>query len=441
MAATGFADIDQYQLFLERQVERWSPAHRAALAAAMGERWLHVYREFSENEDWGDVSSLRQGIDAAWARALGRATGSSEKRRIDTQLDESTPHQDDFEAPEALAAAAIVKYAVDCAEERPSAVSAVWCVLSAYEAVSPECLSFPDEDPNFWKKAAVKKELQKQLALVETIGSMAGFDQGSIDRLRARVVERDLKGELPPRRSPAKPAGTSNQTLFEQYRGLVEPSLRTPFYAPPADSDESLIAMISINAWSHRYSPRKSIFEGSHGKPADAIGHETLLNRNRARDAAFVGAGLWNDEVDWSIRQFYANPYSGPEVQSADAPHQYGPSLRRLLLEAARSGRTGPQAWSSIAEWSHHAPAAWAAEDRRKKQGLAYNAPDAASQMAQPVAWFRTDDADLPWQASVDGVSWAIRLNDFPDDYMYTLIVDGKPLLDFHDWPEAWQRA
>ena len=32
-------------------------------------------------------------------------------------------------------------------------------------------------------------------------------------------------------------------------------------------------------------------------------------------------------------------------------------------------------------------------------------------------------------------------MNDFPDELMYSLIIDSENAGDFHDWPETWQRT
>ena len=40
----------------------------------------------------------------------------------------------------------------------------------------------------------------------------------------------------------------------------------------------------------------------------------------------------------------------------------------------------------------------------------------------------------------MDGAAWRVRVNDFPDEVMYTLEVAGAPAGDFHDWPGAWHR-
>jgi hypothetical protein len=58
-----------------------------------------------------------------------------------------------------------------------------------------------------------------------------------------------------------------------------------------------------------------------------------------------------------------------------------------------------------------------------------------------PDALRNSVDAAYPWDAEVDGARWRIRLNGFPDEIMYTLIVDGKEARAFHDWPERWRRA
>ena len=34
----------------------------------------------------------------------------------------------------------------------------------------------------------------------------------------------------------------------------------------------------------------------------------------------------------------------------------------------------------------------------------------------------------LPWQTEVDGNTWQVRLNDFPDEPMYTLLSGGQAL-------------
>lgn len=60
---------------------------------------------------------------------------------------------------------------------------------------------------------------------------------------------------------------------------------------------------------------------------------------------------------------------------------------------------------------------------------------------ARAIAWLKGPDPEYIWVAEVDGRPWVIRLGDFPDEPLYTLLVDGRPALEFDDWPAAWQRG
>jgi hypothetical protein len=59
---------------------------------------------------------------------------------------------------------------------------------------------------------------------------------------------------------------------------------------------------------------------------------------------------------------------------------------------------------------------------------------------ARRVAWRRTASAEHPYEAEVDGRRWTVRVNDFPAEPLYTLLVDGESAEDLEAWPEAWQR-
>jgi hypothetical protein len=56
------------------------------------------------------------------------------------------------------------------------------------------------------------------------------------------------------------------------------------------------------------------------------------------------------------------------------------------------------------------------------------------------IAWEHTNDAGSPYRADLDGRSLALRVNDFPAEPIYTLVVDGVALVDLDDWPEGWRR-
>jgi hypothetical protein len=56
------------------------------------------------------------------------------------------------------------------------------------------------------------------------------------------------------------------------------------------------------------------------------------------------------------------------------------------------------------------------------------------------LSWHTTEDVDHPWTTEVAGQTWRVALNDFPDDFMYTLIIDDAIIGKFHEWPETWQR-
>lgn len=56
------------------------------------------------------------------------------------------------------------------------------------------------------------------------------------------------------------------------------------------------------------------------------------------------------------------------------------------------------------------------------------------------VAWRRTGSGEIPYEAEVDGRRWTLRVNDFPAEPLYTLLVDGEPAGDLDAWPPAWRR-
>jgi hypothetical protein len=57
-----------------------------------------------------------------------------------------------------------------------------------------------------------------------------------------------------------------------------------------------------------------------------------------------------------------------------------------------------------------------------------------------PIAWEHTGDGELPYRATVDGVELLLRVNDFPAEPLYTLLVKGQVQRDLEDWPAHWVR-
>ena len=64
----------------------------------------------------------------------------------------------------------------------------------------------------------------------------------------------------------------------------------------------------------------------------------------------------------------------------------------------------------------------------------------AINYLAERIDWTRIEDPRHPFTARFEGEKCVIRLNDFPDEHLYTLIVDGEEVVAFDDWPANWNR-
>ncbi|MET7425669.1 hypothetical protein [Dactylosporangium sp. NPDC005555] len=60
--------------------------------------------------------------------------------------------------------------------------------------------------------------------------------------------------------------------------------------------------------------------------------------------------------------------------------------------------------------------------------------------IATPIRWEHSGDGEFPYHAEVDGRALTVRVNDFPAEPLYTLIVDGSEMVDLDDWPTVWRR-
>ncbi len=61
--------------------------------------------------------------------------------------------------------------------------------------------------------------------------------------------------------------------------------------------------------------------------------------------------------------------------------------------------------------------------------------------LEEEVKWNEGGDPNYPYEAKINGDKLVIRLNDFPDESLYTLIVNDKEVSSFDDWPKQWSRG
>jgi hypothetical protein len=60
--------------------------------------------------------------------------------------------------------------------------------------------------------------------------------------------------------------------------------------------------------------------------------------------------------------------------------------------------------------------------------------------LAEKVVWRKGPDTEHPYEAKEKGAYLLIRLNDFPAENLYTLLVDQREVANFDDWPPNWER-
>src|SRR5262245_46418067 len=440
MAEQELKNIDDYEVFLTERLTPWSPAKRVALAAAIAERWLPAYEAFSAEEKWGDPASLRRSLDAVWAYVHGWTLADT-ARHI-KQIDDITPHMDDFEAPDAINACATVAEALRACDGPENTIPYVTrAALDIFEGIVQDWPIDPVSQRRVWEKSAIRKELLAQLKLIEEIEAVATFDAESVPALRRRLARLKVKARARP--EPKAPPGLTNQTAFEQYRRMVESDLKGHVRRGELEPTAGyLFALTYLGIWLGRYSRRLQTINGSYGRLADELGQRALMARNRAVDAGERGVPEWDKPVRDSLEMCLQtnSRLSVVDADSASTPHACGPSLRRLWLDGRRLGQSDQDAWNHVRTWAAHRPAAWDAEDRRKKRGLAHAAPALGDKLARALSWHATDDPVHPWATQVAGVRWRIRINDFPDELMYSLIIGDENAGDFHDWPDTWRR-
>ena len=58
----------------------------------------------------------------------------------------------------------------------------------------------------------------------------------------------------------------------------------------------------------------------------------------------------------------------------------------------------------------------------------------------EPIIWHKTNDPEYPYETTQESQKLTIRLNDFPEEHLYTLLAGAEPIVSFDDWPALWIR-
>jgi len=192
-----------------------------------------------------------------------------------------------------------------------------------------------------------------------------------------------------------------------------------------------------------RYSRRKDAIDrysySDDGPLADTVARDLLISRIRSRNASYSELpSLPEEQLALPVDFLRSKRLDVSTLQ--DIP-SYGPSVISLWADAKAQGHSDREAGFYIWRWANFQPPAWDRDAQREKAGLPKIDRKLAKLLRQVTIWRLTGDVDRPWEADVPDHRWQVRLNDFPDDYMYSLLIDGEVAGDFHNWPQAWDRG
>lgn len=56
------------------------------------------------------------------------------------------------------------------------------------------------------------------------------------------------------------------------------------------------------------------------------------------------------------------------------------------------------------------------------------------------IEWDKGDSSEFPFFCLYTGNTLTIRVNDFPEEHLYTLFINGKESDNFDDWPRCWTK-
>jgi hypothetical protein len=60
---------------------------------------------------------------------------------------------------------------------------------------------------------------------------------------------------------------------------------------------------------------------------------------------------------------------------------------------------------------------------------------------SSPIHWTRTNDAELPYEASFAGARLRLRINDFPAEPYATVMEGDRELFHIEGWTDGWPSA
>lgn len=186
MSNRDLNSLDDFQRFVSSTIKLWSREQRIALAAAMAERWLPVFESFSGEEEWCNASSFQDALQAVWNCALGHTLTPKDQRHHKKRVEENTPHLDDCDAEELIAASAIIDCALDCCLNTDNTDDAVMAMVSGFEGVAPGIYTDAGQPPpEFWSSPEVDamKKGVKQL-----MDDSSAIDEKDMDNLRRELM-------------------------------------------------------------------------------------------------------------------------------------------------------------------------------------------------------------------------------------------------------------
>ncbi len=56
------------------------------------------------------------------------------------------------------------------------------------------------------------------------------------------------------------------------------------------------------------------------------------------------------------------------------------------------------------------------------------------------IKWLQTDKPEFPLKAQVNNDEWKVRVNDFSEHSLYTLLINSAKIADFDNWPNLGTR-